>query len=87
MEPIKFSECNVTFGEGQPEYKPLPAYLDKGEKGQAVTCWELSDDDLKKIAETKKIYLSQLTFHNPLQSIVLTVNKEDIFIDQKDDTK
>lgn len=26
MKPKKFQEANVVYGEGQPEYKPLPAF-------------------------------------------------------------
>ena len=85
MEPIKFDECNMTYGKDQPGYIPLPAYLEAGEKGQVVTCWELTDEDIEKIVKTKKIYHSQLTFHNPLQPVFITVNKDDIFISPKDD--
>ena len=33
MKPKKFQEANVVYGEGQPEYKPLPAH--KTKEGQA----------------------------------------------------
>lgn len=29
MKPKKFQEANVVYGEGQPEYKPLPAHKTK----------------------------------------------------------
>jgi len=85
MKPIKFNECNVTYGNNQSEYMPLPAYLENGEKGQVVTCWELTDEEIENIVKTKKIYHSQLTFNSPLQPIFITVNKEDVFISPKDD--
>lgn len=34
MKPKKFQEANVVYGEGQPEYKPLPAH--KTKEGQAI---------------------------------------------------
>lgn len=85
MKPIKFSECNTTYGKNQPEYIPLPAYLENGEKGQVVTCWELTDEEIEIIVKTKKIYHSQLTFNFALQPIFMTANKSDIFISPKKD--
>lgn len=32
MKPKKFQEANVVYGEGQPEYKPLPAIRRSGTK-------------------------------------------------------
>lgn len=50
MKPKKFQEANVVYGEGQPEYKPLPAH--KTKEGQAIFCFELDEAERKKIAET-----------------------------------
>lgn len=41
MKPKKFQEANVVYGEGQPEYKPLPAH--KTKEGQAIFCFELDE--------------------------------------------
>lgn len=49
MKPKKFQEANVVYGEGQPEYKPLPAH--KTKEGQAIFCFELDEAERKKIAE------------------------------------
>lgn len=76
MEPLKFPECNATFGEGQPQYKPLPALLFPD--GQVITCWQLSDEEKARVAETGQIWLSQLTFNRPLQPVLMTVEKADI---------
>lgn len=46
MKPKKFNEVNVIYGEGQPEYLPLPAH--KTEAGEVTTCWELSPEEKNK---------------------------------------
>lgn len=45
MKPKKFQEANVVYGEGQPEYKPLPAH--KTKEGQAIFCFELDEAERK----------------------------------------
>lgn len=73
MKPIEFEEINVVYGEKQPEYIPLPAH--KAKDGTVWTCWELSPEELKQIQETGVIWLSMLTFNQPLQPILLQVEK------------
>lgn len=76
MTPVKFDGFNVVFAENQTEYKPLPAFKD--ENGNVVTCWELSHEDFEKLVETKRIYLSVMTFNNPLQPVFLTANIDEV---------
>ena len=78
MKPKKFQEANVVYGEGQPEYKPLPAHNTK--EGQAIFCFELDEAERKKIAKTGELWVSLLTFNQPLQPIFITINKSDLFI-------
>ena len=75
MKPIEFEGSNVVYGENQPEYQPLPALKRKGNSGEIVTCWELSPDELKQIQETGKIWVSMLTFGQPLQPVLVSVDK------------
>ena len=77
MKPVKFPEFNATFGKGQPQYKPLPVLLSPD--GQAVSCWQLSEEEKARVAETGQIWLSQLTFNRPLQPVFMTVYKADLF--------
>lgn len=79
MEPIKFDGANVVYGANQPEYKPLPAERRPGRSGEIVTCWELSPDELKQIQETGKIWVSLLTFGQPLQPVLVSVAKPDVY--------
>jgi len=69
MEIIKFKECNIVFAEDQPEYLPLPAYMD--EEGLVISCWKPSLKERIKILFKGKIYVSMLTFNHPLQPIRL----------------
>lgn len=84
MKPIKFEGHNVVFAEDQKEYTPLPAF--KAENGTVVTCWELTHEDFVKLVETKRIYLSVMTFNNPLQPVYLTANIDEV-LEYKNDEK
>lgn len=75
MEPVNFEDANVVFGANQPEYIPLPAEKRPGRSGEIVTCWELSPDELKRVQETRKIWLGVLTFGQPLQPVIVSVDK------------
>ncbi len=76
MNPVKFPECNAVYGEGQPDYKPLPAYRSPG--GEVVTCWELTEEEKKRVAETGQIWLSLLTFGLPLQPVYITTDPAEL---------
>ena len=77
MKPIEFKEQNVVYGKDQKEYMPLPAL--KFDDGTVIACWKLSWKELIKLAFTRKIWFSTLTFNNPLQPTLLTVDKEELF--------
>ena len=81
MKPIKFEGANVVFGANQPEYIPLPAQVLPGEYGQIITCWELTPEELETVKKTGKIWLSVLTFGQPLQPVLLTAEKPGEIID------
>ena len=80
MKAKQFKEVNAVYGENQPEYYPLPAY--KSEDGTVVFCFELDEEERKKIAETGELWVALRTFNKPLQPICVTVNKSDILITQ-----
>lgn len=77
MKAKKFKEANVVYGENQPQYLPLPAH--KTEEGQAIFCFELDEEERKQIAETGELWVSLITFNQPLQPILLTTKKADLF--------
>lgn len=79
MKPIDFKGRNVIFTEDQPEYLPLPALAFPDPKGEVISCWSVSDEELEIITKNRCIYISQLRFsdyneegelvHNPLQPL------------------
>ena len=78
MKPIKFKECNTTYGKGQVEYGELPAL--RFENGDVCTCWKLSWKDVLKAIWTRKIWIGVATFNNPIQPICVTVNSNELFV-------
>lgn len=69
MEPIMFDGANVIMGKDQPEYMPLPAH--KAPDGTVTSCWKLTPEELKQVQETSVIWLSMLTFNQPMQPVLL----------------
>ena len=57
-------------------------HLFKSEDGTAVFCFELDEEERKKIAETGELWVALRTFNQPLQPICVTVNKSDVLITQ-----
>ena len=84
MEPKQFKEANVTFANDQPEYKPLPAFKNKSPQGEVVTCWNLSFRERLRILFKGEIWLSLLTFNNPLTPTFLTTKKSEVLSDNSD---
>lgn len=79
MHPLNFDGANVVYAANQPEYEPLPAEYCGGKYGQINTLWELSPEELKQVQETGKIWLSVLTFGQPLQPVLLTTEKPPVY--------
>jgi hypothetical protein len=77
MKPVKFKESNVTFAENQPEYLPLPAFINKSDHGEVVTCWNLSFRERLRVLFNGKIWLSMLSFNKPLTPSFLSTKKSD----------
>jgi len=66
MKPIKFKGCNCIYAEGQEDYLPLPAYKHNDEYETVTSCWGLSIWECAKLIFTRKIYVSLLSFGQPL---------------------
>ena len=74
MKPLKFKGHNCIFAKDQEEYQQLPALRVKGSEGNVITCWKLSTRDRWKLLFTGKLWVSKLTFNQPLQPIYLQVD-------------
>ena len=78
MKPKKFKEHNVIFAKNQPEYRQLPAFKNDSEKGEVVTCWELSFIERLRVLFFGEVWMNMLTFHRPLTPTLLTTKKSDL---------
>lgn len=83
MIPVEFKEQNVVYGKDQDGYEGLPA-LHIQETGQVISCWKLSWKDFFKILFTRKVWLCELTFNMPLQPVLMTVNKNELFTTEEE---
>lgn len=70
MIPIEFEQQNCVYAKDQPEYLPLPAH--KKQDGEVISCWKLNDKEIENIIKDKKLYISLLTFNQPLQPILIS---------------
>ena len=79
MKPIKFKHSNVVYAEDQPQYQPLPALKIQSEEGEVITCWKLTFFERIKILFTGKMWMSLMSFNNPLTPSYLSVNRKDVY--------
>jgi len=79
MRAIEFEGQNVVFAKDQPEYTPLPAFINPENNGEVVTKWELTEEEILTIIDTRSIWLSVLTFNKPLQPVFMTTDLNDIY--------
>lgn len=75
MELIDFPEQNTVFAKDQPEYRRLPAHRFNDDDGRIACCWQLSWRERLRVLFTGRIWQQVLTFNNPLQPQLLTVEK------------
>jgi len=66
-------EVNLRMAENQEAYLTLPCHVGDG---IVAFAFELTEEDLKKVQETKTIYVSNITFEGPLQPIRIDVDPE-----------
>jgi hypothetical protein len=75
MKPVVeisvLKEQEVTYAEDQPEYMPLPVI--RSVDGVVMSRWELTDEEMEILKETKSIYLQVHTFNQMLQPVNLFV--------------
>jgi hypothetical protein len=76
MKPIKFKECNVEFAKDQPEYNSLHAFRDGN--GVVVICWKLTLREAIRVMFRRRVWLSLMTFNNPLTPTFMSTKKSDM---------
>ena len=80
MTPKQFKEANVTFAKDQPEYQPLPAFINDSPQGEVITCWNLSFRERLRVLFKGEIWLSLLSFNKPLTPSFMTTKKSDVLV-------
>jgi len=88
MIPIKFPGSNIVIGENQPQYILLPAL--RLDNGDVYTCWELTEEEINDLVNSKRLYIKSLTFkfldkqgierYTPFQPILPLVDLSDEII-------
>lgn len=85
MEFIQFPEANIVIAKDQPEYRPIPACIVRDEEGNRppegpiVALMQFNPEEIEKIKETGQLWLSVWTFKNPLQPLLITPFRNDIW--------
>lgn len=72
----------IIVAEHQDEYENLPVIVLDG--GVLLSRWELSDEELKQINESKSIYMYLHTFFQPAQPCLLTTQQPEIIYKEAD---
>lgn len=75
MELIDFPERTAIIAEHQPEYRDLPAHQLIDDHGTIVCCWRLTFWERLRLLFTGCIWHRVLTFYDPLQPQLLTIEK------------
>jgi len=72
MKLIEFSEHNTVIAKNQPEYLPMPAFVDKADPyGRIICCWKLTWKERLVLLFTGKLWHHILTFGQPIQPQLL----------------
>lgn len=78
MKIIDFPEATTTYAKNQPPYKPLSAFQFGDASGRIACCWQLSFRERLRLLFTGRIWQQVLTFNQPLQPQLLTVEKPEM---------
>lgn len=78
MNLVEFPEQTVVIAKDQPEYLPLPAHQFRDAEGRIACCWQLSWRERFRILITGRLWHQVLTFGQPLQPQLLSVEKPEM---------
>lgn len=70
MQAVKFPGSNYVIAENQPEYQPLPAYMDGK---NVVVCFKFSFWERLHLLLFGRVYLHTMTFGTPYQPLSPTL--------------
>lgn len=63
----------LQFAKDQPQYMPLKALRSLKDNGAVLTRWIITEEVREAILAGNDLYLEQLTFHQPLQPVRLSI--------------
>jgi len=72
MKPIKFKGHNLVVAKDQSEYQQLPVH--RSDDGTLISCWSLTWRERIKLLFTGRLWHSVMTFNQPLQPQLLSVD-------------
>lgn len=61
----------IVYAKDQPQYQPLPCVRDSSVEGRIITRWRLTWRERVQVLWRGDVWLHVLTFHRPLQPVVL----------------
>lgn len=79
MKAAEFKHQNTVFGEGQSEYKPLPALRLGDRNDTIITCYRLSWKERLQVLFTGRIWMSEMNFRRPLTPRYLTAFRDEVY--------
>jgi hypothetical protein len=79
MKPVEFKHQNIVFAKDQPEYQPLPALRIDSPQGEVVSCWKMSFKERLKALITGKVWLSLMSFNQPLTPSYMAINRKEVY--------
>lgn len=77
MEAVKFKGHNLVLAEDQPQYKPLPVCWQGGAQTPMTSCYKLSWKERLRLLFKGRLFVTQLTFGQPLQPQSITTEWEE----------
>ena len=88
MKLIEFPEQTVVIAKNQKEYNPLPAHVYEGDpQGRIAFCWKLHWWERLAVLVSGEIWAEVLTFKQPLQPQLLSVEKPAMRLPFTEETK
>lgn len=78
MKPVNFNGANSVLGQESDEVDTIYLHIDRTDTvGTITSCWELTDKEIQLISETKRVYIQQHTFQNPMNFLSPSINTPD----------
>ena len=78
MKAIEFKEQNGALSRKDSPLRPIPIFKDPSEKAQVVSCWKLSFKERMRLLLLGKLWVSIITYNNPVQPSLFSTRKEDV---------